>query len=55
MQPIGIHQRMALGGDDLNVFHADAPKFGRHEVGSLLDVGFVLLQSADARNAKQIL
>ena len=54
VQPVGIDQGMALGGDDLDVFHADAAEFVGHEVGGFLDVGLVLFERADAGDAEKI-
>ena len=54
MQPVGIDQGMSLGRDDLDILHADAAQFGGHEVGGFVYVGLVLLESADAGNAKKI-
>jgi len=46
---------MPLGGNDLNVLHADAAQFAGHEVGGFLHIGFVLFQRADAGDAEKIL
>ncbi len=54
MQPFGVDEGMALGGDDLDVFHADAAQVGGHVIGGFLNVGLVLFESADARNAEEI-
>ena len=54
VQPVGIHQRMSFGRDDFDVFDADAAQFVGHEVGRFLHVGFVLVQGADAGDAKKI-
>ena len=54
MEPVGVDERMAGGVDDLDVVHADAAEFIGDEVGGLRDVAFVLFESADARNAKEI-
>ena len=35
VQPVGVDERMPLGGDDLDVFHADAAQFVGHVVGGL--------------------
>ena len=32
MQPIRVNQRMACGGNDLDVFHANGPKARRHKI-----------------------
>jgi hypothetical protein len=45
---------MSLGGNDLDVFHADATQFTGYVVGGLLNVGLVLFESADAGNAEEI-
>ena len=54
VQPVGINQWMSLGRDDLDVFHADASQFVGDIVGSFLDVGLVLFESADTGDAKKI-
>ena len=54
MQPVGINKRMSLGGDDLNIFHADAAQFAGYVVGGLFNVGLVFFEGADAGNAKEI-
>ena len=38
IQPVGVNQRMALGGDALNILHADSAKLGGHEVSGAADV-----------------
>ena len=53
-EPVGINQRMSLGRDDLDIFHADAPQFVGHKIGGFLDVGLVFFESADAGNAEKI-
>ena len=45
---------MTLGGDDVDVFHADAAQVVGHEMGGLLNVWFVLVERADAGDAKKI-
>jgi hypothetical protein len=55
MQPVGIEKRMALGGEDLDVFHADAAEFVGHEVRGSLDVGLVFFERADTGDAEKIL
>ena len=45
---------MSLSGNRLHVLHADALQLVRYEVGGLLHVGLVLIQRADAGNAKEI-
>ena len=54
VQPVGIDQGMAVGRDDLDVFHADAAEFVGHEIGGLLYVGLVFFQRADARDAEEV-
>ena len=54
VQPVGVDERMSLGRDDLDVFHADAAEFAGHVVGGFLDVGLVLFEGADAGNAEKI-
>ncbi len=54
VQPVGVNQRMAFGGDQFHVLHADSPEFVGHYVGGLLHVGFMLGRGADAGNTKQI-
>ena len=45
VQPVGVDQGMALGGDDLDVLQSDAPQVAGHKVSGLLHVGLVLLQA----------
>ena len=54
VQPVGVNQRMALGGDDLDILKADALQVVGHHLGGLADIVFVLFGGADAGNAKQI-
>ena len=54
VQPVGVDEWMSLGGDDLDIFHADAAQFVGHVVGGFLNVGFVLFESADAGDAEKI-
>ena len=54
VQPVGVDERMSLGGDDLDILHADAAQFVGHEVGGFLHVGLVLVERADAGNAEKI-
>ena len=54
VQPVGVDEGMSLGGDDLDVFHADAAQFVGHVVGSFLNVGLVLFEGADAGDAEKI-
>ena len=46
---------MALCGNGFDMFHTDASELIGHEIGCLLHIGLVLLQSADARDAEQVL
>src|ERR1035438_5101671 len=55
MQPVGVDERMTLGRDDLHVFHTNAAQFICDEVSGFLNVGFVLVERADAGNAEKIL
>ena len=55
MQPIGIHQRVSCCLDDLHVFQSDGAHLHSEKIGRAFDVGLVLGQSADARDAQQIL
>ena len=54
VQPVGVDEGMALGGDDLDIFHADAAQFVGHIVGGFLNVGLVLFEGADAGDAEKI-
>ena len=54
VQPVGVDERMALGGDDFDVLHADAAQFVGDEVGGFLNVGLVFVEGADAGNAEKI-
>ncbi len=54
VQPVGVEERMAGGLDDLDIIHADAAQFVGDKIGGLLDVGFVLVEGADAGNAEEI-
>jgi hypothetical protein len=45
---------MPLGGDDLDVFHADAAEFVGYEIGGFLYVGFVFVERADAGDAEKV-
>ena len=54
VQPVGVKQRMSLGGDDLDILHADAAQFAGHKIGRFLNVGLVFFESADAGNAEKI-
>ena len=54
MQPIGVDKRMALGRNDLDIFHADSAQVVGYEVRGLLNVGFMLVERADAGDAKKI-
>ena len=54
MQPVGVDERMSLGGDDLDILHADAAQLVGHVVGGFLNVGLVLFERADAGNAEKI-
>ena len=42
MQPVGVNQRMSLGGDDLDILEADALQIGSDHLGGLADISFVL-------------
>ena len=55
VQPIGVHQRMLAGRDDLDVLHARVAQAVGDELGGALDVRRVLGQGADARNADEFL
>ena len=39
VQPVGVDERMAFGGDDLDILHADAAQFVGHVVGGFLMSG----------------
>ena len=54
VQPVGVNQRMALGGNDLDILEADALQIVGHHLGGLADIVFVLFGGADAGDAKQI-
>ena len=54
MEPVAVNEWMALGRNDLDVFHADAAQFVRDKVGGLLDVRRVLFEGAYAGNAEKI-
>ncbi len=45
---------MTFGGNDFDILHSDAAKLGCDEIGGPLHVGFMLSQSANAGDAKQI-
>src|ERR1700680_5026324 len=55
IQPVGVNQGMAFGGNDLDVLHSNPAQFGCNEVGSPLHIRFVLGQGANAWNAKKVL
>ena len=54
VEPVGVDQRMPFGGDDFDIFHADAAQFVGHIVGGFFYVGLVLFESADAGDAEKI-
>ena len=54
VQPVGVDEGMSFGGDDLDVFHADAAQFVGHVVGGFLYVGLVFFEGAYAGDAEQI-
>ena len=53
MQPVGIKQRMTLGGYDLDVFHSDAAQLVGHKFCCLLHVAFMFFEGANAGNAEE--
>jgi hypothetical protein len=53
MQPVGVNQRMATRGNDLDVLEADALEVICDDVGGLEDVGLVLLGGADTGDAEK--
>ena len=55
MQPVGVEQGMALGGNDLDILHADAAQFVGDKFRRLLHIALVLVQRADAGDAKEVL
>ena len=54
MQPIGIDQRMSLGGDDLDIFHSDAAQFAGHIIRCFLNIRFMFSERTHAGNAEKI-
>ena len=54
MQPVGVHQRMTAGRNDLDILEADALQVGSDHLGGLADIAFVLFGGADAGNAQQV-
>ena len=54
MQPVGVDQRVSLGGDDLDIFQADGAHLVSDEGGGALHIVFMLRQGADAGNAEQV-
>src|SRR5262249_38268614 len=54
VQPVGIDQRMSLGGDDLHVFHTSGAQAASDELSSATNVIFVLGRGAHAGNAEQV-
>jgi hypothetical protein len=55
MQPVGINQGMALGGDNLDVLHADAAQLTGDELSRFLHVRLVFFEGTDAGNAEKSL
>ena len=55
VQPIAIDERIARGGNDLDVFQARAAQAFGHKLRGGSDVGLVLGKRADAGDAEEIL
>jgi hypothetical protein len=53
VKPVGVDERMARGGDDLNVLHADAGEFFGERLGGSEDVPFVFGKGGDGRDAEE--
>ena len=54
VQPIGVNERMSLGGNDLDILHVDTAQFVCDIIGGFLNVGLVFLERANAWNAKKV-
>ena len=53
LEPVRIHQRMARGGDHLDVFHPNIAQVRGHEFGGTENVCLVLRQRTDAGDTQQ--
>ena len=53
-QAFGVDERVPRGLNDLHVGQADGAEGGGGELGGAFDVGFVLRQRADARDAEKV-
>jgi hypothetical protein len=54
VEPIGIDQRVARGGNDFNMFETGAAEARSNEFGGADHVGFVIGICADARDPQEV-
>jgi len=54
VQPVGVDEGMALGGDDSTFSMPMRRRSVGHVVGRFLDVGLMLFERADAGNAEEV-